>query len=367
MASEVIRQLDIAQDHRRLSAEEFQLRKELKCRGLGLASLERSRRLVWLKEGDECTRFFHLSRKNFIHQLKSDDGTYAWTHDQKEKILFDHFNQSLGTKEQRQASLDWDMLGLPRLSADHLLDASFSESEIRNAVMEKASGPDGFTDLFYRNCWDIIKFDVVAAFQCIYNLTTGPLAKLNGAVLRLLPKKDAAERPGDYRPISLIHSFAKLISMVLALRLAPHIDSLVSHAQSEFIKRRSIQDNFLYVRNLARAYHRKKTPTLLLKIDISKAFDSVSWEYLLELLEHRGFPSRWRNWLALMLSTSSSSVRLNGTQGKWIKHLGGSTRETPSRHTCLSWQLTRSNTSFSRGLPHPSQGPSGANASVSLC
>jgi hypothetical protein len=103
MASEVIRQLDIAQDHRRLSAEEFQLRKELKCRGLGLASLERSRRLVWLKEGDECTRFFHLSRKNFIHQLKSDDGTYAWTHDQKEKILFDHFNQSLGTKEQRQA------------------------------------------------------------------------------------------------------------------------------------------------------------------------------------------------------------------------------------------------------------------------
>jgi hypothetical protein len=38
----------------------------------------------------------------------------------------------------------------------------------------------------------------------------------------------------------------------------------------------------MYVRNLARAYHRTRTPTLLFKLDISKAFDTVSWEYLLK-------------------------------------------------------------------------------------
>jgi hypothetical protein len=69
-----------------------------------------------------------------------------------------------------------------------------------------------------------------------YNLTAGPLPNLNGAVLTLLPKKDAAERPGDYQLINLINSFVKLISKILALRLAPHINGLVSHAQSEFIK-----------------------------------------------------------------------------------------------------------------------------------
>jgi hypothetical protein len=73
------------------------------------------------------------------------------------------------------------------------------------------------------------------------------------------------------------------------------IDGLVSNAQSTFIKRRCIQDNYLYVRNLARAYHRKKIPALLLKLNITKAFDSVSWEYLLDLMQHRGFPVRWRN------------------------------------------------------------------------
>jgi hypothetical protein len=86
--------------------------------------------------------------------------------------------------------------------------------------------------------------------------------------------------------ISLIHSFAKLISKVMALRLAPLMDDLVSSAQSDFIKHHCIQDNFLYVRNLACAYHRKKTLSLLLKLDISKAFDSVSWEYIFEMLQH---------------------------------------------------------------------------------
>jgi hypothetical protein len=207
------------------------------------------------------------------------------------------------------------------------LDATFSEEEIWAAICqmssEKAPGPDGFTGTFYKVCWPIIKVDVVNAFSCIFNLHTGPLAKLNGACITLLPKKDLAQRVQDFRPISLIHSFPKIISKVLSIRMAPYIDSLISSSQSAFIKRRCIQDNFLYVRNLARAYHRTKTPALLMKLDISKAFDSVSWEYLLELLQRKGFPARWRDWLTLLLASSSSSILLNGVPGPPIKHERG--------------------------------------------
>lgn len=90
-----------------------------------------------------------------------------------------------------------------------------------------------------------------------------------------------------------------------------------------FIKKRCIQDNFLYVRNLARAYHRTSTPSLLFKLDISKAFDSVSWEYLLELLTARGFSQRWRDWIALILASSSSMVLLNGILGPKFHHERG--------------------------------------------
>jgi hypothetical protein len=71
------------------------------------------------------------------------------------------------------------------------------------------------------------------------------------------------------------------------------------------------------------AYHKKKIPALLVKLDISKAFNYVLWEYLIELLQHKGFPARWCNWLCLMLSLSSSLVRQNGVQGPWIKHRHG--------------------------------------------
>jgi hypothetical protein len=103
---------------------------------------------------------------------------------------------------------------------------------------------------------------VLAGFQCIHTQLTGPLPKLNGALITLLPKKEVSEEPSDFRPISLIHSFVKLISKVLSLRLAPLMDGLVSLAQSAFIKHWCIQDNFLYIKNLARAYHWKKTLAL---------------------------------------------------------------------------------------------------------
>lgn len=115
---------------------------------------------------------------------------------------------------------------------------------------------------------------------------------VNKANIVLIPKKDGAESITDYRPISLIHAIAKIISKLLALRLAQKMKDLISPCQSAFIKGRSIHDNFLYVRNIARPFHCNETPSLLIKLDISKAFDSVRWDYLLALMQHRGFPQR---------------------------------------------------------------------------
>jgi exonuclease III len=240
MANEVIHRLDMAKDRQALSAEESQLRKDLKTRVLGLAAVERSRRrqasrLVWLKEGDACTKFFHLRangrrRKNFVSCLKTVSGGYSWSHGDKEHVLHKHFQDIMGSREDRQATINWDVLNFPQLSEHNHLDDPFTEEEIKGAIAElpaeKAPGPDGFTRVFYWACWDVI----IAAFQCMFNLTKGPLPKLNGALLTLLPKKQPAEAPGDFRPISLIHSFAKLVSKVLAIRLSIHIDGLISNA-----------------------------------------------------------------------------------------------------------------------------------------
>ena len=105
------------------------------------------------------------------------------------------------------------------------LDTPFTEAEILNAIKQlpsdKAPGPDGFTGLFFKRCWPIIKPDVVAAVNAFYNNRCNDLNLLNKATIVLIPKKEGAETIQDFRPISLIHAIAKIITKILALRLAP--------------------------------------------------------------------------------------------------------------------------------------------------
>ena len=101
--------------------------------------------------------------------------------------------------------------------------------------------------VFFQRMLDIIKGDIINAANAFHRLRTSNLAILNTANVVLIPKKDGADSVSDFRPISLIHSFVKIIAKVLAMRLAPHMNSLVSKSQSAFIRKRSIHDNFMSV------------------------------------------------------------------------------------------------------------------------
>lgn len=169
----------------------------------------------------------------------------------------------------------------------------------------------------------------MAAVHSLQNSRCRHLNLLNKANVILLPKKDEAEDIKDFRPISLIHGVAKILTKILALRLAPYMNDLIYPCQSAFIKGRSIHDNFMYVRNIARRFHRTKTPTLLIKLDISKAFDSVRWDYLLDLLQQRGFLATWRDWVASILATSTSRIMLRSTQSNTAWGCARGTRYLP--------------------------------------
>jgi hypothetical protein len=62
---------------------------------------------------------------------------------------------------------------------------------------------------------------------------------------------------------------------------------------------------------------------VLLKIDIAKVFDSVSWEFLIQLLTFIGFSARWTEWVSILLSTASTRVLTNGRPGWKIWHARG--------------------------------------------
>jgi hypothetical protein len=146
---------------------------------------------------------------------------------------------------------------------------------------------------------------------------------LNQSYAMLIPKKTNPQRVSDYRPTSLTHSFAKIISKLVANRLGPELHHLVSINQTTFIKSGCIHDNFVFVQQVVKYLHKKKVSTLFIKLDISKAFDIVNCPYSLNVLTHLCFGQRWRNWISSLWCTSSSCYPLNGESGKRILHCRG--------------------------------------------
>lgn len=169
-----------------------------------------------------------------------------------------------------------------------------------------------FTAEFFQACWTTVKDDVMAAFGKLHALHGRGFQGLNQALLVLIPKKPDSATLRDFRPIGLIHSFAKLVAKALALRLSPRLSSLVGENQCAFVKKRCIHDNFMLVQQTARFLHRLKEPRVMLKLDIAHAFDSVSWALLFAVLQHVGFGPRFREWIAILLSTASTRILLNG-------------------------------------------------------
>jgi hypothetical protein len=335
MANEILQQLEIARDNRALSAGEEVFRQKLKMHSLGLAFLEGTvarlrSRILYLREGDANTSFFHQQacdhkKKNFIAKFNVEDQLVTGQED-KQQAAHDYFDMFLGSAEQRDFTLDLQSLGLQHHDLSEL-DEPFSNEEvwvtIRELLMDKPPGPDGFTGRFYKTCWNIIRNDVIAALLAVQRGHVSKFKLLNSAFITLMPKNVDALQVKDFRPISLIHSFAKLVAKLLANRLAPKLQELVSVNQSAFVKKRTILDNFLMVQQLARSLHNRKTLHVLLKLDISKVFDLVSWSFLLELLQHISFGRKWCNLISLLLSTSSTSILISDVPGNSIFHHRG--------------------------------------------
>jgi hypothetical protein len=93
---------------------------------------------------------------------------------------------------------------------------------------------------------------------------------VNEVNITLLRKKEGADRIDMFRPISLINSFMKILTKILANRLAPRMNEIVSTAQNTFIQKRSIHDNFLYVQKVIQKLHRNNQPALLSSLTYPK-------------------------------------------------------------------------------------------------
>ena len=159
---------------------------------------------------------------------------------------------------------------------------------VREMANGKAPGPDGFTVDFFKACWDIVKEDIWEVVEDS-RLSSSILKSLNSMFIALIPKEKDACTPSKFRPIALCNVVYKIISKFMANRLKPILPQIISEEHSGYVEGRQIMDNVLLAHKMIHTLKTLRKAGMIIQLDLSKAYDKVSWAYLEAVLKAFGF------------------------------------------------------------------------------
>ena len=161
--------------------------------------------------------------------------------------------------------------------------------------------------------------------------------------LVLLPKVLNPEKPTDFRPISCCNVIYKCITKLLCNRLKEVLPYIIDTGQGAFVKGIELLFNVLLCQDIVRGYHIKHTPpSCVMKVKLHKAFDSVHWDFIKEILYALKFPHTFVQWIIRCISPVQFAINSNGQQGEWFK--GKKRPET-------GWSLVPLTFCANRGVP----------------
>ncbi|XP_075095162.1 uncharacterized protein LOC142173464 [Nicotiana tabacum] len=269
--------------------------------------------MTWFAKGDRNTSFFHnhVNGKRKKLQLKRIKSGSGFTNEG------DAYEFSLLNNVPSMVTMDQN------LELSRLLKIEEVKASVFELSGESASGPDGFTDMFYQTCWDVIGTDKHNTVLHFYGRAALPKS-ITHTNLVLLPKKPRVKTFSDLRPISLRNFINKVLSRVLYDRLESFFPSLITPNQSGFVKGRSIFEKILLAQEIITDIRlRGKPANVVIKLDMAKAYDRVSCKYLLHVLRKMGFSEYFINMVWNLMSNNWYSVLVNGQSSGFFKSIRG--------------------------------------------
>ncbi|XP_026443729.1 uncharacterized protein LOC113343830 [Papaver somniferum] len=298
--------------------------------------LKQKSRNKWLKEGASNTSFFHATihtrrSSDMISELVDDDGNVISNCDQIRDYTVSYFESKFNGVElpidEQLFHYEHDTISTEE---SHRMDAIPTYDEIKADVYDldddSAPGPDGFSGCFYIHCWDVIQQDLYNAVTYCWEHQRIPNG-VNSSLLILLAKVRGANTLRNFRPIGLSNFFFKFFTKILSTRLGSVLDKLVSEEQVAFMKGRNIHENISVASELVNDLKTKhKGGNVGLKLDITQAFDIVSWSFVLEVFRRYGFSQQWCSWIYSVLRSSRISILLNGSPDGFFKINRGNLR-----------------------------------------
>lgn len=296
-------------------------------------------RINWLKEGDLNTTFFFRIVQtrlnlNTIRLFMLPSGATITDPLEMSSHAVRHFTSILGPRPHLctviASTVEWFQALSPFRcdSNQRMMMTAIPTSEEITTVMHKlnpnkAPGPDGLTSGFYKSAWAIVGDEVIASILHFFHSSFMP-STTNSTILTLVPKHTGASLITDFRPIACLNTTYKVVSRLLVKRLKPILTSLIAPSQTAFVKGRLLVENTTLAGELVNGYHRPNgTKRITLKVDIAKAFDTLSWDFLLSCLKGFDLPETFVSWVRSCVCTPAFTVGYNGRVNGFFKGTRG--------------------------------------------
>ncbi|GJU45307.1 RNA-directed DNA polymerase, eukaryota, reverse transcriptase zinc-binding domain protein [Tanacetum coccineum] len=236
-------------------------------------------KVEWLREGDRNTAYFHKTIKERVHR-----------------------GRIMTIRNEKGVRFEIDEVSLQIVKH-----------------FEEFIGPDGYTSRFYKSAWRIVGKEASQAVREFF-VTGKLLGEVNATPISLVPKILTPGKVSDFRPISCCNVLYKCICKIMTNRIKGVLGTLVNENQSAFIGGRQITDNILLAQELFRGYNRKQNvKKVSFKIDLPKAYDTISWEFLKGALMMFGFHGKMVSWIMTCVTSTKFSISINSERVGYFK------------------------------------------------
>ena len=109
----------------------------------------------------------------------------------------------------------------------------------------------------------------------------------------MIPKREGADATGQFRPIALCNVIYKIISKVIANMLKTILHFMISLEKYRFVEGRQLLDGIILVHEVIQSLNITNKLGMLIKLDLAKAYDKISWKFMKEILRDFGFNELW--------------------------------------------------------------------------
>lgn len=209
----------------------------------------------------------------------------------------------------------------------HLRETTFEEviNTINSLPSKVSAGVDEISPKLLKACKYEIAYPLTNLINMSFRSGKFPQQLKLAKVIPIFKKGDQCEA-SNYRPISQISTFSKVIEKLVLTRLTDHLthNNLFSSQQHGFTKNKSTSTALIYfIEYLIDQIEAKNTTTAIL-LDFSKAFDTLDHEQLLSKLNTMGIIGTEAEWFKSYLTNREQVVEIQHTKNNIINKIRSS-------------------------------------------